>query len=95
MPFSTPGLTLGRVASVCRVCGFDGDEFYDASGAPTFAICDCCGAESGYQDATPEAARSHRRRWTAGGTPWRVPGERPTDWNLNEQLARVPAEYRE
>ena len=79
--------------SGCRVCGYGGDEFYDASDAPTYAICDCCGAESGYHDSTPEAARAYRQGWIAGGAIWRSQSERPSDWNLDEQLSRVPKDY--
>lgn len=79
--------------SVCRVCGYGGDEFYDASGEPTFVICDCCSAESGYQDATPEAARAHRQRWLAEGAKWRSQSQQPVGWNLDAQLARVPENY--
>lgn len=57
---------------------------------PTFVICACCGCEFGYEDAVPEGVASHRRRWIEAGHPWFSPGDKPSAWSVEEQLAHVP-----
>jgi hypothetical protein len=75
----------------CHICGYDiGEPPWGESGTdPTFIICECCGCEFGYHDATLTALKRYRERWLGGGAKWRY-GERPQEWNLDEQLARVP-----
>ena len=43
-------------------------EYYLLNKTPSFGICDCCGVEFGYEDATPEAAGACRRSWLARPT---------------------------
>jgi hypothetical protein len=80
----------------CRVCGlWSEDEPWGPDGrSPTYFICDCCGAEAGYEDVLPAAARTHREGWLARGAPWFWPRAKPDDWDLDEQLRHVPEEFR-
>jgi hypothetical protein len=80
----------------CRVCGVRLDEApWGSDGMnPSFDLCPCCGAEFGYEDATPEGARRYRARWLASGAPWNDPDERPPDWNVEEQLTHIPEAFR-
>jgi hypothetical protein len=80
----------------CRVCGYRNTEPpWGADGqAPTYTFCPCCGVEFGYQDSSPQAARSFRERWLAAGAPWDEPSARPPRWDVREQLRHVPAAYR-
>lgn len=61
--------------------------------SPTFAYCDCCGTEFGYQDATLEGVLRQRARWLEGGAEWARPSEQPPGWDLEAQLAAIPGEW--
>ena len=80
----------------CRVCGAIqtdlpwGDTGQDAS----FNICDCCGVEFGYEDATLLGLKRYRDRWLSDGAKWNNPKSRPEHWSLDEQLQNIPLEYR-
>ena len=52
----------------CRVCGFRHSYMpWGPKGrTPTYDICDCCGAEFGYEDFTYESIRGHLERWKRG-----------------------------
>ena len=78
----------------CHVCGYNnGEPVRGRSGKdPTFIICECCGCEFGYHDATLKALSRHREKWLGNGAKWRGVRERPKEWNLDEQLARIPTE---
>jgi hypothetical protein len=78
------------------VCGWKAAEppWGPLGNLASFDICPCCGVTAGYEDAQPSAARSFRERWLSSGAQWWRPSERPAGWNLNEQCAHVPAEYR-
>ncbi|MEK7510080.1 MAG: hypothetical protein AAB567_00780 [Patescibacteria group bacterium] len=93
---------------ICRVCGYrNSDAFYDESGYPEYEICPCCGAESGYQDCTPESAEINRRRWLQEGTPWHADewvqkgikldkfDLKPENWNLEEQLRTIGVQLKD
>lgn len=54
----------------------------------------CCATEDGLEDVTPDTARTAREIWLAKGAPWFKPKRRPLGWDLDEQLANVPADYR-
>lgn len=74
----------------CEVCGWPDDDLApDVSGAPTYAICDCCGAESGVDDATPRSVQVYRRSWLRRSTPWSDPRRRPDGWDASSQLASI------
>lgn len=55
----------------CRVCGLrQGSPPWGEDGkTPSFEICDCCGVEFGYEDASPKAAEAYRQAWLARGAP--------------------------
>jgi hypothetical protein len=80
----------------CRVCGLLQPEPPWGSGGktPSFDICDCCGVEFGYEDATPAAVARYRAEWLGQGAPWFAPESRPKDWNVDEQLKSVPDGFR-
>jgi len=81
---------------ICRVCGAEqldppwGDDGKNAS----FDICDCCGVEFGYEDATLEGLKRYRNKWLSNGAKWNNSKRRPEDWSLDEQLKNIPQEYR-
>ena len=80
----------------CRVCGLELREppwGFDGT-TPLFDFCPCCGAEFGYQDASPTGARNHRAKWLSAGAQWASPDERPHHWDMDEQLEHVPLPYR-
>ena len=68
----------------CHVCGYDvggwdGDN-------PLYAICLCCGVESGLDDHAVTRARTYLAEWIAAGMPWYDPEEKPESWDLRRQL---------
>ena len=75
---------------VCPVCGYDQLEEPPAN----FTICDSCGTEFGYHDATFTHA-ALRERWIAEGAKWHssvfAP---PPGWNPVQQLLRAGFAYR-
>ncbi|MEQ6970647.1 hypothetical protein [Pectobacterium polaris] len=80
---------------VCRVCGAEqsdppwGDNGKDA----TFNICDCCGVEFGYEDATLTGIKRYREKWLTSGAKWNSEKSKPENWLLDEQLKNVPKDY--
>lgn len=81
----------------CRVCGLDQMEppWGEDGNNPSFAICDCCGVEFGYEDITSESARDYRKRWLASGAKWFSAKVMPAGWNVSVQLAEVPEAFRD
>jgi hypothetical protein len=83
---------------VCRVCGYeDGSirwESYEEELIPHYLICDCCGAESGYQDFKIEGTKACRKQWLDEGAKWSYPKSKPANWNLEEQLKKIPDKYK-
>ena len=79
----------------CRVCGLQQpDPPWGIDGVtPSFLICDCCGIEFGYEDATIAGTRVARASWLARGAPWFVPHARPMGWESDAQLKMVPAQF--
>jgi hypothetical protein len=80
----------------CRVCGLDQSEppWGEDGRLPTFEICDCCGIEFGYEDATPDGVRAARNRWLARGAPWFNPKARPPGWDIAVQMHNIPSRAR-
>ncbi|WP_345110583.1 hypothetical protein [Hymenobacter algoricola] len=80
----------------CRVCGLGYDEspWGVDDRTPDFTFCECCGAEFGYNDYSPESARRHRANWLEGGASWHYPNLKPLDWRLEPQLTFIPDRYR-
>lgn len=76
----------------CRVCGWsdpgDPEELWHG-GTPLYAVCDCCGSESGVQDVSWRTTLRARKAWVDAGAPWAAPGARPADWDLSAQLEKV------
>lgn len=80
----------------CRVCGLlNEDPPWGADGkTPLFEYCLCCGVESGYGDATPTGAQRWRQRWIEGGAVWHEPRFKPNNWDMDEQFANIPPDFR-
>ena len=80
----------------CRVCGrVQQEPLWGGDGkTPSFDICDCCGVEFGYEDATLGAVRRYRTEWVNKGGPWFVPDARPEQWDMDDQLRGVAEEFR-
>jgi len=84
----------------CRVCGYNEERFWE-NGVPTSAICPCCGIESGIEDMGDlgtwkglRGIRNFRGYWVGNGSGWSSPTLRPKDWDLFEQMANIPPEWR-
>ena len=80
----------------CLTCGLEQDELpweKDGTLAASFGICSSCGTTLGYEDATPGAVIRQRVRWLEGGSKRFRLMKEPDDWNLLEQLAKIPKEY--
>ncbi|GAB2947739.1 hypothetical protein GCM10027048_10900 [Hymenobacter coalescens] len=80
----------------CRVCGLEYkySPWGEDEQTPDYTICDCCGAEFGYEDYTPISARAYRQQWLTAGAKWFTPKQRPANWHVDLQLKQVPAAYR-
>lgn len=87
---------LNEASTYCRICGLDQQEpiWGEDGRSPTHNICDCCGAEFGYEDSLPEAARAYRKKWMAAGAHWFSPKAQPPSWVLEDQLANIPEAFR-
>ena len=78
----------------CHVCGAEtstppwGEDGF----TPLYEICQCCGCEFGYNDATYAAIEHHRQLWLATGGNWRDPKAKPPDLTREEQITRIPSE---
>lgn len=81
---------------VCRVCGAlqSDPPWGETCKDPSFDICDCCGVEFGYEDATLSGLKRCREKWLSGGGKWNNVRFRPTNWSLDDQLDNIPSEYR-
>jgi len=80
----------------CRVCGlFQADPPWGEIGTtPTYAYCECCGAEFGYHDSSLMGIRRWRQQWLNAGAEWSSLEYKPEDWNLEKQLSHIPPEFR-
>ncbi len=84
---------------ICRVCGLDLSEYYsdppwDPEGYGSQDICPCCGVQFGYQDSWLKGIKKHRTDWLAEGGNWRDPELKPENWSLEEQMKKIPEEFR-
>ena len=70
----------------CHICGWELDEapWGETGTDPTWLICDCCGCEFGYEDATEMSALAFRQRWLKAGAKWFQAKNQPKSWNLAE-----------
>jgi hypothetical protein len=82
--------------SHCRVCGLDQKDLpWGVNGdSPSFAICDCCGVEFGYQDCFLEDVVVLRKEWLKKGALWAQPKERAGNWSLEKQLEKIPDDFK-
>lgn len=80
---------------LCRVCAYPQKTFpWGENGdEPSDDRCPCCGVTFGYQDDTLENIREYRGGWIAAGAPWFDENERPSDWNLEDQLKQLPPKF--
>jgi hypothetical protein len=85
-----------REIYTCRVCGLQQDDppWGEDGNTPSFNICDCCGIEFGYEDATIVAIKKMREKWLSEGTVWSEPKAKPKDWTLEVQLEQIPDAFR-
>lgn len=79
----------------CRVCGFYHEDppWGDDNHTPGYEICHCCGVEAGYEDYTLDSIRAYRNQWLNKGATWFEKKAQPDNWNLNEQMEKIPKEY--
>ena len=80
---------------ICHVCGLSLGDFApwgEDETSPTFAICDCCGVEYGYEDCLASGVLRYRTEWVANGANWSSPKLKPSAWSLEQQLQNLRAE---
>jgi hypothetical protein len=88
-------LTNSSTDFACHVCGANLGDFApwgEDGQCPTFAICDCCGVEFGYEDCQVSGVLRYRARWLSEGAKWFNPKAMPIDWSLDMQLLNIPLE---
>lgn len=80
----------------CRVCGLIQDEppWGDDGATPMYEICDCCGVEFGYEDATPLGVARYRQAWLDAGAKWNNRKRLPGSWDLEAQLVSIPQQWK-
>lgn len=80
--------------TICRVCGMEYDSpTWNGENDATFDICNCCGVEFGIQDCTLEGVKAYREYWIRDGCQWMKPSLKPENWNLEEQLKKIPSRW--
>lgn len=85
---------LNKEMYMCRVCGLQQDDppWGEDGNTPSFEICDCCGTEFGYHDATPQAVSNTRREWLSENVQWFNPKAKPEHWILENQLQQISSQ---
>jgi hypothetical protein len=82
----------------CRVCGlFQGEDhppWGEDGKCPSFDICECCGAEFGYDDCFFDDVKRTREEWLKDGAKWHWPKDKPENWSLEEQMKNIPEEFK-
>ena len=80
---------------ICRICGAEQSDppWGDDGESPTYDICDCCGVEFGYEDATLLGIKKYRAKWLDGGAEWIHKKSKPESWSIDEQFLRIPVKY--
>lgn len=74
---------------ICPVCGYNQLDEPPSD----YNICDCCGTEFGYHDATLTHSEL-RKRWIAAGAKWHSPDfSPPTGWDPLKQLLAAGYNY--
>lgn len=80
--------------SRCRVCGLPQEPpAWNALDEPSYLICACCGTEFGVDDVRFTEVLDRRNRWLASGNEWFQPQVKPADWDLMDQLGKLPEEW--
>lgn len=81
---------------ICPVCGYPNldEPPRDENGRPSFDICDCCGIEFGYEDCTETNIIEFREKWIKSGAKWFCENEKPSNWDIKEQLRNINIEIR-
>ncbi|MBL7719068.1 MAG: hypothetical protein JNL72_09560 [Flavipsychrobacter sp.] len=83
--------------ATCRVCGYvyplDNPAWFNEV-TPSHDICICCGVQFGYEDTTNDGVTDYRKRWLANGAEWFSPDFKPKDWNLENQLMKIPEKWK-
>lgn len=80
----------------CRVCGLISPGYFpwgESGNCASFEHCSCCGVMHGYTDSDVEGCRFLRKEWFASGCEWKYPEDKPSNWNLEEQLKNIPEAY--
>lgn len=76
----------------CPVCGYselDEAPWGEDGSTASFSICECCGVEFGYEDATPEGKLRYRKQWIESGGKWFDESQKPENWNMKKQLMNI------
>ena len=90
--------TEDETETVCRVCGFDGENFWEGGWPNEAAICPCCGNEPDVGDSSVMGLRNYRGYWLGQGAPWSSQLEerkhKRQGWDLLKQMENVPPQWR-
>ena len=84
----------------CRVCGFEYDQAnapwrrLDGEWYPLYEICVCCNVQFGYEDIDEGSVKSYREKWISSGGDFHYKALKPSDWSREEQLKKVPEQWR-
>ncbi len=75
---------------ICKICGYDiyPDKFRGGD-TPTYIICPCCGAESGYEDSTPKSIENCRQKWIDNQMIWFDKSIKPANWDFKQQIENI------
>jgi hypothetical protein len=79
---------MNKSSHYCKVCGLyhEAPPWGENGNTPSFELCECCGAEFGFDDYSTEGIAEYRRQWLNDGAKWLIPRWRLANWNLDEQL---------
>ncbi|MFC7895504.1 hypothetical protein [Streptomyces sp. NPDC057381] len=84
--------------TVCRVCGFGGEVFWEDGWPNEAAICPCCDNEPDVGDASVMGLRNYRGYWVGHGAPWSSPSaerkHKRQGWDLLKQMQNIPPQWR-
>ena len=82
-------------AYICRVCGLEQSvpQWGEDGQSPTYNICECCGVEFGYEDATLTGIKKYRDKWIQSGAKWNCQQSKPIHWSVDSQLLNIPQKY--
>ncbi|MFI6951414.1 hypothetical protein [Streptomyces sp. NPDC050422] len=87
-----------QMETVCRVCGFEGEVFWEGGWPNEAAICPCCDNEPDVGDASVMGLRNYRGYWVGHGAPWGSPSEerkhKLRGWDLLKQMQNIPPQWR-